>query len=187
MVGLPGTAAGVTILDSTESAPFPTRLTARTLSRYAVPLVRPPTSMSRAFGSVTTCGLPTWVWVPASTTTTSYPVTADPPSLSGASQVTLAEPSPAVAVRRVGAPGTVAASGFTVLDGAEYGPGPTPLTARTLNWNDLSLLRPDTTTLAVPAPSAAAPPAASSAPPAAAPPAAVPPAAVASNGTVFTT
>ncbi len=57
-------------------------------------------------------------------------MTADPPLLVGAVQVTLAEALPPVAVPMVGAPGTVA--GVTELDAAEAGPGADVLMAATV-------------------------------------------------------
>ena len=58
---------------------------------------------------------------------------AEPPSLAGAVQVTVACASPAVAVPMVGAPGAVVtAVGVTELDAAEAGPVPTELVAFTV-------------------------------------------------------
>ena len=45
MVGAPGTAAGVALFDALESAPLPTVLVALTLHVYAVPLVKPVTTI----------------------------------------------------------------------------------------------------------------------------------------------
>ena len=56
---------------------------------------------------------------------------AEPPSLAGAVQVTVAEESPAIAVTPVGAPGIVI--GVTALDAAETGPTPAGLVAVTVN------------------------------------------------------
>jgi hypothetical protein len=42
-VGAPGTVAGVTAADATDSAPLPTALVACTVNVYAVPFVKPVT------------------------------------------------------------------------------------------------------------------------------------------------
>jgi hypothetical protein len=67
---------------------------------------------------------------------TTYPITADPPLLVGAFQlavaVTVPPAVPDAAVPIKGAPGTVA--GTTTVDGAEFGPVPTPFAAATWNW-----------------------------------------------------
>ncbi len=56
---------------------------------------------------------------------------ADPPSEAGAVQVTMADPTPAVAEPMVGAPAVVGV--VTELDWAEAAPVPTPLMAATVN------------------------------------------------------
>jgi hypothetical protein len=53
-----------------------------------------------------------------------------PPSEDGAVQLTVAWPSPAIALTPVGAPGT--AAGVTKFDGPEAGLSPTPLVATTV-------------------------------------------------------
>ena len=55
------------------------------------------------------------------------------PPVAGAVQVTVACPSPAVAVGAVGAAGAVAPAGVTALEAGEDGPVPTALVAVTLN------------------------------------------------------
>lgn len=59
---------------------------------------------------------------------TVYPVMAEPPSPAGPLHETVADPSPAVALTPVGAPGTV--RGVAVID-PEAAPGPMVFTART--------------------------------------------------------
>jgi hypothetical protein len=58
-------------------------------------------------------------------------VIGQPPSFAGASQPTVASPSPGVALTPVGGPGTVVA-GVTVFDGVEAGPLPTAFAALTV-------------------------------------------------------
>ena len=65
---------------------------------------------------------------------TVYPVTADPPSLAGALQLTVACAFPAAADTPVGFPGTVApAEGVTEFDGSDAALSPTALVATTVN------------------------------------------------------
>ena len=45
IVGAPGTVAGVTLFDAAEAAPVPTAFVAVTVKVYAVPLVRPVTTI----------------------------------------------------------------------------------------------------------------------------------------------
>ena len=59
-----------------------------------------------------------------------YLVMADPPSLAGAVQVTVASELPAVAVPMVGAPGVV--YGVTLFEAAEAEPSPAALVATTV-------------------------------------------------------
>jgi hypothetical protein len=59
-------------------------------------------------------------------------VIALPPS-EGATHDTTADPSPAVAVTFVGAPGAVAPAGVTEFDAADAGPVPTAFVAATVN------------------------------------------------------
>jgi hypothetical protein len=59
-------------------------------------------------------------------------VIALPPLLDGAVQLTVADPSPAVADTPVGAPGGVDAFGVTELDGEDAGPVPFALVADTV-------------------------------------------------------
>ena len=56
-------------------------------------------------------------------------------------QETTAEESKPMAETFVGAPGTVAASGVTLLDGSEAGPVPTPLVAVTMKVYGVPLVR----------------------------------------------
>jgi len=59
-------------------------------------------------------------------------VIAEPPSDVGATQVTVAEIFPGVAVTVFGAPGTVNANAVTLADAVEAAESPTPLVALTL-------------------------------------------------------
>jgi hypothetical protein len=95
---------GVTLFDAAEAAPVPALFVAVTVKVYAVPLVRP----------LTTMGLAAPVPVrPPGFEVTVYPVMVAPPLLAGAVKDTVACVSPAVAVPTVGAPGT---TGFTAND-----------------------------------------------------------------------
>lgn len=100
MVGAPGAVAavGVTLFDSADAALDPTLLTAWTWIVRATPADIP----------AKTIGLEAPDCVSPVDAVAIYPVMADPPSLAGAVNVTLAEPIPAVAAPMVGAPGAVA-------------------------------------------------------------------------------
>ena len=66
-----------------------------------------------------------------------------PPSDPGAVQLTVADPSPAVAPTPLGAPGTVAgATGVTALEAADSGPAPTLLIAATVKVYAVPLVNP---------------------------------------------
>jgi hypothetical protein len=67
---------------------------------------------------------------------------AEPPSLAGAVNATVACALPAVAVPMVGAPGTP--WGVTLFEGAEAAPVPTELVALTVNVYDVPFVRPVT-------------------------------------------
>ena len=71
-----------------------------------------------------------------------------PPLLTGAVQVTFAEPLPRVAATLVGGSGT--ASGVTVFDGAEGSPVPLRFVAVTVNEYEWPLVRPLTRQLVAP-------------------------------------
>jgi len=73
---------------------------------------------------------------------TVYPVTAEPPLLAGAVQVTTAEALPGVAVTAVGAPGTVL--GVTAALATDAGEVPTLLVAVTVNVYEVPLVNPAT-------------------------------------------
>src|SRR6478609_1635059 len=76
---------------------------------------------------------------------------AEPPVFAGAVHLTVAEAFPAVVVPMVGAPGTVAVVGLTVLESAENGLSPMALLASTWNRYWDPLVRPVTTRLVAPA------------------------------------
>src|SRR6476469_2949639 len=138
MPGLPGTVAGVTVLELADAAPVPLALTACTLKLYAVPLVRPETSALGVLPETVSV----LTVVPPIRTCTSQPVTGDPPSLPGV-QLRLTLVLPRTAVTAVGALGTP--TGVTALDGAESRPAPKRLLARTWKVYGLLVTRPVTT------------------------------------------
>src|SRR4051812_40562499 len=96
-------ALGVTALDAVDMAPEPTMLTAATRKLYAVPLLRPVTTVERTLPTVTVRR----TVVPASTCT-EYPVGAVPPLLAGADQDTVALALPPTTLTPVTVPGAVA-------------------------------------------------------------------------------
>ena len=114
---------------------MPIALLAVTVNVYAVPLVRPVTVMGDAVPATESApGLEVTV----------YPVITDPPSASGAVKVTLACPSPAVAIPIAGAGGGVETSGVTLLDGADLALVPNALLAVTVNVYAVPSVRPAT-------------------------------------------
>ena len=145
IAGAPGasTAAGVTVFDTAESAPWPTALIARTRKVYAVPLVSPVTARAVAVAGATRAA--PWT-TPFTRTSTWYPVIGEPPVAAGAVHRTVAEALPPVAVPIVGAAGTVAGTaGVTVFDAADGAPAPTALTAWTRKLYAVPLVRVGTT------------------------------------------
>jgi hypothetical protein len=76
--------------------------------------------------------------------------------LTGAAQLTVACPLPAVAVTLVGAPG--GAAGVTLVDGSDVGPGPLALVAITVKVYDVPLVRPVTIAVRAPVVLAVKPP-----------------------------
>jgi len=86
--------------------------------------------------------------VAALTTPTLYPVIAEPPSLTGAVQLTSASALPAVAITAVGAPGTVL--GVTAALSNDAGEVPTTLVAVTVNVYAVPLTRPETVAVVAP-------------------------------------
>ena len=107
-MGAPGVVAGVAELLVPEEVLAPTALVAVTVKVYAVPFVRP----------VTTIGdVPPVAVNPPVLDVTVYEVIAEPPFEDGAENVIVASPLPRVAVPIVGASGTVA--GTTELVVAE--------------------------------------------------------------------
>jgi len=130
-VGAPGSVGplGVTALDGDEAGPVPLALVADTVNVYVVPFVRPVTVVDVTGGlPVTVTGV--WAVEPMNGVTV-YVVIVLPPLLTGAVQLTEAEPLPAVAVTPVGAPGS--AFGVTELDGDDAAPVPLALVADTVN------------------------------------------------------
>ena len=117
--GTPGTVAGVTEPDDTDSTPDPTSFVADTLNVYAVPFTNPVTTHDNAPDVVhdRAPGLDT----------TEYPVITEP-LLDGADHATDALAFPGVATTPDGAPGTVRGVTATATDAA---PTPAAFTART--------------------------------------------------------
>ena len=126
LVGVPGVVgggAGVTAVDAFDDAPSPTELVAETVNVKEVPL----TSVVKV--AVRVWPLTVTIWPPGLAVTV-YAVIVDPPVDAGALQVTVACVLPAVAVRLVGAPGTVI--GVTALEATEAALVPTLLVAVTV-------------------------------------------------------
>ena len=70
-----------------------------------------------------------------------------PPLLDGAVQLTVACPFPGVALTFVGTPGTVGAAGVTAVDGLDSGPVPTAFVALTVNVYAVPFVSPVTVAL----------------------------------------
>ena len=105
-VGVPGTPAGVTLLEAVDSAPEPTALVALTVKVYGMPLVKPPIVI----------GLEVLVAVvPPGVAVTLYEVIGLDKLCNGYTKLTVAEPLPAVAVTAPGAPGIEGAWNTTGL------------------------------------------------------------------------
>ena len=122
IIGASGMVAGVTLLDGADAAPGPVALAATTVNVYAMPLVKP----------VTTIGLAVPVAVmPPGDDVTVYDVTGVPPFGAGAVKLTVAWVFPRTADTAVGAPGTIL--GVTLLDGADAAPVPRAFVAVTVN------------------------------------------------------
>ena len=137
-----GAALGVTALDADDSGPVPVALVADTVNVYVVPLVSPATVFDVAGGvPVTVTGV--CAVVPMYGVTV-YLVSALPPLLVGAVQLTVADASAAVAVTPVGAPGALGALGVTALDAGDSEPAPLALVADTVNVYVVPFVRPGT-------------------------------------------
>ena len=87
---------------------------------------------------------------PPGETLTTYPVTGDPPSSVGGDQAKEASPLPAVPVRSVGAPGTVAGSAGVTVTGADAKPSPSAFEATTVTVYSVPLVSPVRTQLVAP-------------------------------------
>jgi len=127
-VGAPGAVTeldGVTVFEAELAGPIPIAFVAVTVKEYSFPLTIP----------VTVIGLADPVPLnPPGLEVTVYPVIADPPSLAGAVNVTVAWASPFTADTPVGAPGAVKeAEGVTEFDVALEGPVPLALVEVTVN------------------------------------------------------
>ncbi len=146
--GTVAAATGVTTFDAADDGPVPTAFVAATLNVYAVPFTKPDTNtdVAPAPAGVDACA------VEPTNGVTTYPVIGLPP-FAGATQLTVADPSPATAVGAAGAAGTVAAAtGVTTFDAADDGPVPTAFVAATLNVYAVPFTKPDTNTDVAPAP-----------------------------------
>ncbi|GKS13455.1 hypothetical protein YDYSY3_44550 [Paenibacillus chitinolyticus] len=130
---------GETGLDREEAGLDPTLFVATTVNVYSVPLVNP----------VTVTGLAV-VLVPLNPPgldVTVYSVIALPPSLAGASKLTVACPLPAVAWTFVGALGTlIGATGVTLPDATDAVPLPALFVATTVNVYAVPFVNPVTVT-----------------------------------------
>lgn len=150
--GAVNAAAGVTELVASDGGPSPATFEATTVNVYEVPLARPPT----VIGEVN----PLTLTLPGLLVTV-YPVTDAPPSLAGAAKLTIAVPSPAVALTLTGAEGAVGGVevevGVTGSLAAEAVPVPTAFVARTVNVYDVPLVSP-LTVMGVVVPTAEKPP-----------------------------
>ena len=133
IVGGPGTAAGVTLLEGADAGPVPAALVAVTVNVYAVPLVSPLTMIGEAAPLVA---------MPPGEDVTAYDVIGEPPFEAGGVNATPAWVLPASAPVIVGAPGTLA--GITLFEGADASPVPTALVAVTVKVYAVPLARPVT-------------------------------------------
>ena len=132
-VGASGIVHGITAADAKEAIELPTPFIETTVNVIGVPLVR---LVNVAVGSVSTViGLPT-------EGVTVYPVIAEPPSKSGAVQVTVAEALSATAETSVGAPGTVGS--VTAVEAEETNEVPKEFIAFTVNVSDAPAANPPT-------------------------------------------
>ena len=120
-VGAPGLVTGVTVFDAPEAGPVPTLLVAVTVKVYAVPLVRPGTTIGEA--------APVAVMPPGLEVTVKLVIGAQAGSAQagavnagGEVNDTVAWPLPAAALAPVGAVDTVAEVGVTLFDAAEGAP-----------------------------------------------------------------
>ena len=151
-MGAPGAVAGVTLLDAAEAGPVPMAFVAVTVNVYAVPFVSPVTVAVSVLP-------PTEAVSPPGLDATVYPVIALPPLEAGATQVTSACAFPAVALTDVGAPGTVTATGVTLLDAVEAALVATALAAVTAKVYAVPLVSPVTVAVSVlPSTEAVSPP-----------------------------
>ena len=121
-VGGAGIPDGVAADEAEEFAEFPCAFVAVAVKVYAVPLVSPVISqLVEPTGTVHES--------PPGDAVTTYPVIGVPPLDAGAVKDTVAVSSPTVAIRDVGAPGTVAA--LTAIDAVDVSEMPIALVAVT--------------------------------------------------------
>ena len=124
---------------SFDAAPSPISFTAFTVKTYVVPLVSPDTSKDVSVIGSASSG------VTESPSYTLYPVIGLPPSDAGGVHSRCADPSPGVAVRSMGASGTVAAPVSGVADASlDASPSPIAFTAFTVKTYVVPLSRPVT-------------------------------------------
>ena len=121
-LGRLGVVAGVIEESGLAAAPAPFLLMATTVKVYAVPFVRPET--------VHVSVPPVLQVAPPGLAVTVYPVTAAPPELAGAAQLTTTRPDPNDPRTEVGAPGTVES---TTVPEVAAAPVPALLMATTVN------------------------------------------------------
>lgn len=149
-VGAPGKPAGVTVFDAADAKLWPALLSAVTAKVYAVPLVRPGTTMGEA---------PPDAVMPSGLEVTVKLLIAGQVGRvqTGGVKVIDACALPAVAVPIAGAGGAAAVgSGVTLFEIEEGGPVPATLLAVTVNVYGVPLVRP-VMTIGDPAPVAVIP------------------------------
>lgn len=122
MVGAPGAANVVAVLDAADATDDPTEVVAVTVNVYAVPALRPVT-VQLVVGAEQVA--------PPGEAVAVYDVIEFPPFEAGADQETKAVVAPATAVTEVGAPGPV--YGTTPLDAADEMEVPSTFVAVTEN------------------------------------------------------
>jgi hypothetical protein len=133
LVGADGTTAGTPVTDDVDD-PTPAAFTARTRTEYDLPFTNPANTCDRASAPTDAHDRPpsidTW-----------NPVNSDPPSLGGATHVTVNRRSAGVTTTPVGTPGTVRGAASTTADPL---PAPCAFTARTATRYERPFTNPDT-------------------------------------------
>ena len=132
-VGAPGSVRGVIVADGLDGLPAPTALAAETVNVYPVPLASPMTvQLVMNDGAMHVA--------PPGVALAAYPVSGEPPSLLGADQETVTDPSPGRPVTFWGCAGTPRTT--TDGDGLDGAPVPDALVAVTVNVYVWPFVRP---------------------------------------------